>query len=111
MLSYERNKKDSVMVLKVKGNLDAMTAPEIRQEIEKIVDENCLKVVVDLSDLQLIDSSGVGAIVSLFKRIRTKGGNVKIAGIQGQPKEIFRLLGLEKAFGISKTVEEAIEKF
>jgi len=68
-------------------------------------------VVFDLKDLTLIDSSGVGAIVSLFKRDRMLGGAVKIAALANQPKEIFRLLKLDRAFDLFETVEEALAKF
>ena len=69
------------------------------------------KVVFDLRDLTLIDSSGVGAIVSLFKRVRMLGGDVKIACLANQPKEIFRLLRLDRAFDLFDTVDEAKTKF
>ncbi|HMW03405.1 MAG TPA: STAS domain-containing protein, partial [Acidobacteriota bacterium] len=57
----------------------------------------------------LIDSSGVGAIVSLFKRVRTLQGDVKIARLRGQPAEIFKLLRLDRAFP-KKIIEDATSK-
>ena len=55
--------------------------------------------------------SGVGAIVSLFKRARTLGGDVKISGLRGQPREIFKLLRLDRAFDIFEDVQAAAEAF
>ena len=49
--------------------------------------------------------------VSLFKRLRTLGGDVKIAGLTGQPKEIFRLLRLDRVFDVFDSVEAAAAKF
>jgi anti-sigma B factor antagonist len=111
MLEHTRADRNEITVLRLKGSLNALTAPEIRGDIDAFVAERRLMVVVDLSELDLIDSSGVGAIVSLFKRLRLIGGDVKIAGVRGQPKEIFRILRLEKAFEIVASVEEAQSRF
>ena len=54
------------------------------------------RVTVDLSALRLIDSSGVGAIVSLYKRVRAQGGKVGVTGLRDQPLAIFKLLRLDK---------------
>lgn len=110
-LKYNTTTTGDILILEVEGNLDAITAPEIRHVIETIVNADWKKVIVDMSKLNLIDSSGVGAIVSLYKRIRLKKGDVKIAGISGQPKEIFRLLGLDKAFDLVINTEEGIKRF
>lgn len=111
MLEFDRTDRDDVVVLILKGNLDALTAPELRPTIDDLVSNRKTKVIFDLKDLKLIDSSGVGAIVSLFKRVRMLGGDVKIACLANQPKEIFRLLRLDRAFDLFETVEEAERKF
>jgi anti-sigma B factor antagonist len=111
MLEHNRVDKNDVTVLSLKGSLNALTAPEIKPDIDALVAEKRLKVAVDLAGLDLIDSSGVGAIVSLFKRLRMIGGDVKIAALRGQPKEIFRILRLEKAFDLVATVAEAEARF
>jgi anti-sigma B factor antagonist len=111
MFEHARADRGDVTVLSLKGSLNAITAPEIKPDIDALVTEKRLKVAVDLAELELIDSSGVGAIVSLFKRLRMIGGDVKIAALRGQPKEIFRILRLEKAFDLVATVTEAETRF
>ena len=112
MLEFTRSMTDrGVVVLSLKGRLDAISAPEVRPTIDELVEQKQSKVVCDLQELQMVDSSGVGAIVSLFKRLRTLGGDVKIARLTGQPKEIFRLLRLDHVFDVFETVEEATAKF
>jgi anti-sigma B factor antagonist len=111
MLEHSRAEHSGITVLSLKGSLNALTAPEVKRDIDALVTERRLMVAVDLSELDLVDSSGVGAIVSLFKRLRMIGGDVKIAGLQGQPKEVFRILRLEKAFDIVPSVQEASARF
>ena len=111
MLTFEQTTRGDMAVLTIRGNLDSLTVPDIRPVIEKLVQAGTTKVALDLEALEVIDSSGVGAIVSLFKRVRSMGGDVKIVGVRGQPREILRLLGLERAFDLLANVDEALKKF
>jgi len=111
MLSYRQYAHGDLTVLSVSGNLDSLTAPEIRPEIEKIVASGARKVALEMSGLDVIDSSGIGVIVALFKRVRSQNGDVKIVAVRGQPREILRLLGLERAFDIVATLDEAAARF
>lgn len=111
MLEFKQQKDDNITVLSLTGQLDALTAGTIKPVIDEIVASPRMFVVLNLNDLTLIDSSGVGAIVSMFKRSRAQGGDTSIAGLNNQPKEVFKLLRLDKAINIFESVEEAIEKF
>lgn len=111
MLEYDKKLDDDVVVFSMRGNLDALSAPALKKEIDLLLSERRIHVVFDLAKLDLIDSSGVGAIVSLFKRVRTLQGDVKIARLSGQPLEIFKLLRLDRAFEIFDRVDEAVARF
>lgn len=111
MLEYDKQEQGDVSVFSLKGNLDALTAPSLKKEIEALLAARKIHVIFDLHALELIDSSGVGAIVSLFKRVRTLQGDVKIARLEGQPAEIFKLLRLDRAFEIFDSVEAALARF
>jgi anti-sigma B factor antagonist len=88
-------------VLSVRGELDALSCPELRPVIDSLVSSGPGRVTVDLSELNLIDSSGVGALVSLYKRVRANGGNVRFVGVTNQPLIIFKLLRLDRAFELT----------
>ena len=81
-------------------DLDALSTPELRPMIETLVAEKRAEVTVDLSELRIIDSSGVGAIVSLYKRMRAVGSKVEVVGLKDQPLAIFRLLRLDRIFTV-----------
>jgi anti-sigma B factor antagonist len=98
-MKYSRTDNGEETVVKIEGTLDAVTAPELRSVVEELVSANRKDVTLDLSALRLIDSSGVGVIVSLFRRARDYGGQVRIIGLRDQPRAIFRLLRLDKVFG------------
>ena len=98
MTTYSRTDSGDETILPIVGTLDAATAPDLRGVVDAIVDEGRLLITLELSGLRLIDSSGVGVIVSLFKRVRANGGQVRIQGLRDQPRAIFRLLRLDRVF-------------
>jgi anti-sigma B factor antagonist len=108
--SFERNERDGVTILSLVGNLDASTAHTLKAEVVAVAEAKKTKVVVDLAKLTLIDSTGVGVLISLFKRTRAIQGQVFFAALVGQPKEIFRLLRLDRSLDLHPTVEAAAEK-
>jgi len=96
-MTFEISKADNgVALLVIKGELDALSATDLRPELDKLVNSRPRRVNVDLSRLRMIDSSGVGALVSVYKRVRAQGGDVVVSGLQDQPLAIFRLLRLDR---------------
>jgi anti-sigma B factor antagonist len=99
-MKHSRTDNGNETVLTIEGTLDAVTAPELRSVVDDLVNESRKEVTLDLAALRLIDSSGVGVIVSLFKRVRANGGQVRITGLRDQPRAIFRLLRLDRVFPV-----------
>jgi anti-sigma B factor antagonist len=99
-MTFSRNDTGPDTILRIEGVLDAVTAPEIRPTIDALIAEKRMSIHVDLTALRLIDSSGVGAIVSLFKRAKAYGGLVTVKGLKDQPLAIFRLLRLDRVFSL-----------
>ena len=86
--------------LHIEGQLHANTAPALRPVFDALITKCPRQVTVDLSGLELIDSSGLGEIVWLFKRVRAYGGALRLLGTQGQPLVIFKLLRLDRVFAM-----------
>ena len=97
---FDIQRNDSETSLSVRGSLDINSAPQLAEEIDKIVASKPKKVTVDLSGLDLIDSSGVAALVKLYKGIRGTGGTVTMNGTRDQPLAIFKLLRMDKVFNL-----------
>ena len=95
-MNFTRTDEGEATTLAISGSLDALSTPDLRSAIESLVADRRKSVTVDVSALRLIDSSGVGAIVSLYKRIRAIGGKVVVRGLRDQPLAIFKLLRLDK---------------
>ena len=95
-MRFEIKASSGVTQLAIEGELDAVSVSELRPDLEKLVKSKPTSVEVDLSSLRMLDSSGVGALVSLYKRIRAQGGEVVMVGLRDQPLAIFRLLRLDR---------------
>jgi anti-sigma B factor antagonist len=99
-LTFSTEESQDGVVLKLTGSLDAMTAPELLPTIDRLVEEKRTRVTVNLEELDLIDSSGVAAIVALYKRTRSNGGRVTVTGARDQPLAIFKLLRMDRVFAL-----------
>ena len=97
---FEVQKTSTETKLTIRGSLDINTAPALAEEIDKIIAAKPPKVGVDLASLDLIDSSGVAALVKLYKGIRSGGGAITISGARDQPLAIFKLLRMDKVFNL-----------
>lgn len=99
-LTFSTEESQDGVLLKLVGSLDAMTAPELLPTIDRLVEEKRTRITVNLEELDLIDSSGVAAIVALYKRTRSNGGRVTVTGARDQPLAIFKLLRMDRVFAL-----------
>jgi anti-anti-sigma factor len=92
-------------VVNLKGDLDALSVPHLRGDLEAIVeDTDKQQVVLDLSRVDFIDSSGIGAIVFLFKRLKAQRRVLELSGVRDQPKQLLELLRIHQVITIHTTV-------
>ena len=81
----------------IDDDLDASYVAQVRPEIERLADA-CEDVVLDLSKVEFVDSSGLGILVFLHKRLVSGGHSLKIVGLKGQPLQLFTNLHLLPVF-------------
>lgn len=84
------------------GNLDADTVPQFKKAAYKIVEEGYVQLVIDCHALDFIDSLGLGALISLLRKVRTNEGDLKIAGLNKDCRSIFEITRLNRLFEIIK---------
>lgn len=90
--------------------LDASNAAELRQRLSP-VEQTHPKIVLDMSNVEFIDSSIIGALVGLLRRSRQAGGDVKLADITPEVETIFELTRLHTVFRIHESVASAVQDF
>jgi len=95
-------------VLAAGGEIDVYTAPQLRQRLVELVDEGRPQIVVDMEQVEFLDSTGLGVLVGGLKRVRAREGSLRLVCSQERILKIFRITGLEKVFGIHPTVDAAV---
>jgi anti-sigma B factor antagonist len=90
--------------------LDASNAGDLKRDIAPILETNA-KVVIDLSRLRFVDSSGLGAMLSCLRQLTAKGGDLKLCGMSKQVRAAFELVRMHRIFDIFATREEAVRAF
>ena len=103
--------KRGVVVVGVDGQLLVGNRQELKQRVLDAVDGGSRKFVVDFTRTGYIDSSGLGVLVSLSKKIREQGGELRLAGLNEDLQTLFELTKLDTLFSITKTPEEALGAF
>jgi anti-sigma B factor antagonist len=100
-----------VTVVQVDGQLIVGNRHELKALIHAALDSGERKLLVDFSRTGYIDSSGLGALVSVSKRIREAGGELRLAGLNDDLRSLFELTKLDTLFTISETSEQALAGF
>lgn len=90
--------------------LDAGNAPEFKRDMTPVLQANT-RVVLDLSRLRFVDSSGLGAILSCLRQLSAKNGDLKLCGMTKQVRTAFELVRMHRIFDVSGTKEEAVHAF
>jgi anti-sigma B factor antagonist len=113
MSTFEVKRKEmkDVSILYLKGYLDAHTAPEFEKALQELVDEDQVRIIVNLSELTYISSAGLGVFMGFIEDIRKKGGDIKLAELSDKVFRVFDLLGFPVLYEIYKQEAEAIEKY
>ena len=94
-------------VLEVGGEVDVYTAPTLREKIVSLVDGGARVMIVDLTHVEFLDSTGLGVLVGGMKRLRGIGGDFALVCDQEKLLKIFRITGLDRVFTLHSSVEAA----
>ncbi len=108
-MNLQTVQSDKVNIVRInEGRIDAMTVPELRTYLFKLIDEGKTVLGVDLSAVRFIDSSGLGVLVSTLKRIGA-GGAIALWGLNREVKALFELTQLYKVFDIFESESDALQ--
>jgi anti-sigma B factor antagonist len=98
-------------IIELEGYLDAHTATALETAIEAAIDGGCTRLIVNFAALDYISSAGLGVFMVFIERVRSSGGDIKMAAMQPKVFTVFDLLGFPVLFNIHATVDEAIGAF
>ncbi len=113
MSEFHVRRKDckDVSIVYLKGYLDAHTAPEFEKALQSLVDEQRVRIVVNLSELAYISSAGLGVFMGFIEDIRNKKGDIKLAEPNEKVYRVFDLLGFPVLYEIFDKEADAVAKY
>ena len=95
-------------VLQVTGEVDVYTTPMLRERMRELAAKGAVHLIADLSEVDFLDSSGLGALVGGLKRLREAGGSLALVISTPRILRIFEITGLTKALAPRRSVTDAI---
>ena len=97
------------IVYKLKGSLDFETAPSLRAALIEAADEGKHDIVVELTHLEFLDSSGLGALIGAHKRALEHGGRVRLIISPGPIERLLTITGLMNVLAVYPSIDAALE--
>ena len=110
-MAFEVTEKGGVTIIDVEGQLIVGNRQELKQKVLEKLDGGERKFLIDFSNTGYIDSSGLGVLVSLSKKIREQGGELRLANLNEDLKTLFELTKLDTLFHIASDRQEALTSF
>jgi anti-sigma B factor antagonist len=110
-MNFRISDSGGIVLVEVDGELIVGNREELKQSVLERVGAGERKFVVDFQQSSYIDSSGLGALVSLSRKIRESGGELRLAGLNEDLRTLFELTKLDTLFQISESRELALDNF
>ena len=92
---------DGTTTVRVTGDLDCYTAPQLRSALMALVDDGARQVTLDVGATQFVDSTGLSVLVGGLKRLREQGGNLVVKSPSEATLRLFEITGLTSVFDVS----------
>ncbi|MEJ2216599.1 MAG: STAS domain-containing protein [Gemmatimonadota bacterium] len=107
-MSFEVTKKDGITIVDVDGQLIVGNRQELKQKVLAELEKGDRKFLIDFEKTGYIDSSGLGVLVSLSKKIREQGGELRLANLNEDLRTLFELTKLDTLFQIADNRQDAL---
>jgi len=110
-MEIQMRDQDSLAVLSLSGRLDLASGATLKEQVKRLTQSNTTQVHLNLSEVEFINSSGLGALVSIMKEIRLQKGRLTLSNLASYVQEIFEITQLSHIFEIYPTEEEAVATY
>ena len=107
-MAVKTESRNGLMICRVDGDIDINCSPDLKKIFDKLISQKTPKIVIELSKVTYVDSSGLATLVGILKNMRSYGGKMRLAGMSPKVKSLFEITKLDKLFEIMESEEEAI---
>lgn len=110
-MNIKVNDINGVKNLILRGRFDASAAAGFKESIRSLLQEGSAKYVVDLHEVDYIDSGGLGSLVSALRQTRSVEGDIRVSGLSGKVRSVFELTRLHRIFEVFDDSLQAVKSF
>lgn len=111
-MHYAFETKENILILKIQiKRATAEISGQLKNDLINKIEEGYNRIVVDLSDTVFVDSSFLGVLLAGLKKVTIQNGDLKIAGLQSQVKNMFELTRLYRIFDVFEKAEDGVKSF
>jgi anti-sigma B factor antagonist len=103
-----RTTDDGIAVVEVAGEVDVYTAPTLRQHLRDATSAGALRIVVDMTEVQFLDSTGLGVLVGAMGRIRELDGTLRLVVASDHILKVLRITGLDGLIPVDPDLDAAL---
>ena len=107
MLEIKKRQDGTITILEIEGEVDLYSSPNLRTELLDLTKAKSKAVLIDLSNVKYMDSSGVATLVEALQQVGKYGGKLKLVNLREAVKDVFELSRLDKVFDIYQDMDEA----
>ncbi len=108
-VSVSRRPDGDVPVVAVSGEVDVYSAPALKDSLTSLLQSGAHSVVVDLTEVAFLDSTGLGALVEARAATSEAGGSLPLVCSQERILKLFTITGLDSVFAIHRSVDDAVD--
>ncbi|MFH2036995.1 MAG: STAS domain-containing protein [Candidatus Zixiibacteriota bacterium] len=110
-MEFTKREENGVIILEISGRLDLGSGGKLKEEIKKHIDREQTSIHLNLANVEFVNSSGLGALVSIMKEIRLHKGRLTLSDLADYVREIFDITQLSHIFEIFSNEKEAINSY
>ncbi|RKY85003.1 anti-anti-sigma factor [candidate division KSB1 bacterium] len=111
-LKFEMKKRDNIAIFTINSTrLDSSKAPQLKTEFLRLISEDYKNIIVNLVNVESIDSSGLGALLFGLRQSTNKNGNLKLVGLQSKVSSLLKISKLDRVLEVFEDEENCIKSF
>ena len=111
MIDIKEEKSGDILILHVKGRLDAISSPAAEKKVFDLINDGQHKLLLDFNGVDYLSSAGMRMLLSTTKKLKTLSGKLIVCSITANVLDVLKLSGFDHVLDLAQTEEEALRKF
>lgn len=102
--------KGEVLVLRIKGRLDAVSSPVTEKKVSDIIDDGKLKIAMDFAGVDYLSSAGMRMLLATTKKLKTLSGQLVVCAVKDNVMDVLKMSGFDHVLQLAQSEEEALQQ-